>query len=295
MKKTFLFNLILCVFLSINSFSQIYPTDSAKTAKTTIQTPPPPIRAKNINGIITSPKDGSSFINSFEVTGIVKKYSSKNHLWLIVSPRESNGCWPQYKEIRPDENTGSWNGQVKIGGDDGKLLDIILVSANNEANKFFNDYIENQVKDNFPTKPMPEGATSLSHITVIKAPKNDTTSKKINPYYGFSKSGVFYIHKSLIEQSKGDIPCLVAGITNWENDIKMQVDGDYYIYQAKIDRPYNIKLEYCFYIGNGIYLPQLLIEISSSLIKAADYKINTTKDGNNFYTSPQDYYPGTRN
>jgi len=198
------------------------------------------------------------------------------------------------REIRPDEKTGEWKGKVTIGGDDGKLLDILFVNANAEANKYFNDYIANQKKDNFPERPMPEGIKILTQITVTKAPDDDTTIHNVNKYYGFSKSGVFYIHKTLIEQSDGETPCLVAGVTNWKKDVTMQSDGDYYIYEAKIDRPYKINLEYCFYIGNGNHLPQLLLEKSSMLIRDGDYKINNTKDGNNFYTSPQAFYPGSQ-
>lgn len=283
--------LLIFIILLIPSFGN-YAQDVKPIS---IDNPKPPKRSeiKKLAYII-SPKDGSSFTNTFNVNGIVKNVPEDSHLWLVVRPRESNGCWPQRREIIPDEKTGEWNGEVTIGGDDGKLLDILLVNANAEANKFFNDYITNQKKDNFPERPMPEGAKLLTHITVTKAPDDDTTNHTVNKYYGFSKSGVFYIHKKLIEQSDGEIPCLIAGVTNWKKDVKMQSDGDYYIYVAKIDRPYKTNLEYCFYIGNGNYLPQLLLEKSSILIREGDYKINNTKDGNNFYTSPQAFYPGSQ-
>jgi hypothetical protein len=243
-----------------------------------------------IYAIINNPQDGSSFKSAFNVNGVAKNIPTKNHLWLIVSPRESIECWPQYKEIIPNENTGAWNGKVEIGGANGKLLDIVLVSADTDANKYFNDYISNQDNENFPLRPMPKGTKSLAHVTVIKASENDSTSQSVNKNYGFSKSGVFYIHKSLITQSNGEIPCLVAGVTNWTNKTKMSLDGDYYIYEAKIDSPF--KTKYCFYIGNGNYIPQLLIEKSSSKILDGDYTPNDENTGNNFYTNPQDYYPG---
>ena len=246
--------------------------------------------------IINSPKDGYSFISSFYVSGIVKNFpsNSNNHLWLVVSPRESNNCYPQYKEIRPDESTGAWSGQVNIGGDNGKLLDILFVLANSEANNFFHDYVVNSINNNFPDKPLPEGAKRLTHITVKKAQVDDKPSHSVNKYYGFTKYGIFYIHKLLIDQCNGETPCLVAGITNWAKNVKMQLDGDYYIYEAKIDKPYENNLEYCFYIGNGIHIPQILIEKSSKLILDGDHILNGTKNGQNFNTSPQDYYPGNR-
>ena len=287
MKTKYTFSIVLVLVLAVNLFPQpsVIPT----------QILPPKIKPEGFAKII-SPKDGSSFANTFDMNGIVKKIPSDHHLWLVVSPRESNGCWPQYKEIRPNEKTGEWDGMVTIGGDDGKLLDIFLVSADREANKSFGEYIKNQRKDSFPEQPMPNGAKPLTHITVIKAPdKDDTTNNKVNLNYGFTKSGVFYINKLLIDNSKGEVPCLVAGVTNWRKDIQMHLDGDYYIYEAKIDKPFKIKLEYCFFIGNGNHLPQLLLEQSSLLVNDKDIKLNNTGDGHNFITSPQDYYPGDRN
>lgn len=241
---------------------------------------------------ILSPKDGSTFIGEFTVSGIINKSIGNSHLWLVVCPQESIGCWPQYREIKPNRNTGEWKGNVKIGGDDGKLIDIVVVEANLEAHNYFNTYILNQVKDGFPTQPMPEGAKVMAQITVKKAPQQSFENTEVNKNYGFSQSGTFYIHKSIIEESGGEIPCLVAGVTGWKNDTRMELDGEYYVYQAKIDKPITIKLEYCFYIGNGNYLPQLLIENSSSKIDDGDYKPNESLNGNNFYTSPQVYYPG---
>jgi len=288
MKAKVFFSIILIIALSFNFYSQSKVISSIPE-----QILPPKVKPIGI-AKITSPKDGSSFAKTFYVNGIAHKIPDNHHLWLVVSPRESNDCWPQYKEIRPDEYTGTWTGKVTIGGDNGKLLDIILVSANAEANSNFNEYITN--KDNSKEQPMPEGAKPLTHITVIKAPdKDDTVSHKVNLNYGFSKSGVFYINKILIEASKGNIPCLVAGITNWGKDIEMHLDGNYYIYEAKIDKPFNIELEYCFYIGEDKYLPQLLLEKSSLLIDDKDIKHKKNGEGNNFLTSPQDYYPGERN
>ena len=290
MKTRFLLNIILFTLFPIYTFSQ-FSVERIIIPRTTGE----PIENKEIYAVINNPQDGSKFNGPIDLNGIARNIPANSHLWLVVCPRESIGCWPQYREIIPNKNTGAWNGRVVIGGDDGKLLDIVLVCANAEANNSFNDYIINQEKNHFPTEPMPEGAKSLAHITVIKASENNTTSNKVNTNYGFSKTGVFYIHKSLIAQANGDVPCLVAGVTNWTNNTKMILDGDYYIYEAKIDRPYDINLEYCFYIGKGIYIPQILLEKSSNYILKADYKSNNTKDGSNFYTSPQDYYPGNHN
>jgi len=290
MKTRFLINFILFTLFPICTFSQ-FSIGRIIIPRTTGQA----IENKKIYAVISNPQDGTKFNGPINLNGIARNIPANNHLWLVVSPRESIGCWPQYREIIPNENTGAWNGKVVIGGDDGKLLDIVLVSANAEANNSFNDYIINQEKNHFPTVPMPVGAKSLAHITVIKSIENNTNSDKVNMNYGFSKTGVFYIHKSLIAQANGDVPCLVAGVTNWINNTKMIIDGDYYIYEAKIDRPYDINLEYCFYIGKGIYIPQILLEKSSNYILKGDYKSNSTKDGSNFYTSPQDYYPGNHN
>lgn len=286
MKAIHFYIFITFSFFSLYGYSQFAP-ERVNTPRTSGHSNP----IKETYAIINNPQDGNSFKGPIDVNGIAKNIPANNYLWLIVSPRESIGCWPQYREIIPDKNTGAWSGKVVIGGDEGKLLDIVLVCANSEANNYFIDYIVNQEKSNYPVRPQPTGAKSLAHITVIKASENHTTNDSVNMYYGFTKTGVFYIHKSLIAQSNGEIPCLVAGVTNWTNNTKMQLDGDYYIYEAKIDKPYDIKLEYCFYIGNGNYIPQILLEKSSKQIIKGDYKINNTKNGSNFYTSPQDYYP----
>lgn len=290
MEKRILNIFILFAILPICAYSQ-FTVERISTPITTGQNS----IGKEIYAIINNPQDGSSFKGPIDVNGIAKNIPANNHLWLVVCPRESIGCWPQDREIIPNSNTGVWSGRVNIGGDDGKLLDIVLVSANTKANNDFVDYIANQVKNNFPTQPLPEGVKLLAHTTVTKAFENNLKRDKVNLYYGFTKSGVFYIHKSLISQSNGEIPCLVAGVTNWTKNTSMQLDGDYYIYEAKIDKPYNIKLEYCFYIGDGKYIPQILLEKSSKYILTGDYKSNSSKDGSNFYTTPQDYYPSNQN
>jgi len=287
MKPQFLTIFVLSVLFQANAYSQfkVAPNPIPRSSRHEVA-------SKEVYGVISNPRDGNSFKGPFFVNGIAGNIPADHHLWLVVCPRESVGGWPQYKEIIPDKNTGSWNGKAFIGGDDGKLLDIVLVCANREANAFFNDYIVNQERNHFPEVPMPSGAKSLAHITVVKAPDDIPANDSINKYYGFSKTGVFYIHKSLITQAKGDVPCLVAGVTNWSNNTRMISDGDYYIYEAKIDKPYEIKLEYCFYIGKGLYIPQILLENSSRYIRKGDYRLNGSKDGNNFYTEPQGYYPG---
>lgn len=290
MKTSFLNIFLLLLLFPICTYSQ-FSVKRILTPRTTGKS----IVTKEIYAVINNPQDGNKFNGLIDLNGIARNLPAKSHLWLVVSPRESNDCLPQFKEIKPNESTGAWSGKVAIRGDDGKLIDIVLVSADPAANNTFNDYIINQEKNDFPSIVMPEGAKSLAHITVVKASENITTSDKVNMNYGFSKTGVFYVHKSLIAHVNGDAPYLVAGVTNWTNNTKMILDGEYYIYEAKIDRPYDIMLEYCFYIGKGIYIPQILLEKSSNFILKGDYKSNTTKDGANFYTSPQDYYPGTNN
>jgi len=289
--KTRIFNiLILLAILPIYTYSQ-FTVERISTPRITGQNS----TGKEIYAIINNPQDGSSFKGSIDVNGIARNIPANNHLWLVVNPRESIGYWPQYKEIIRNDNSGAWNGKVSIGGDDGKLLDILLVSVNSEANNYFTDYIATQEKSNFPARPLPEGTKALAHITVIKSSENSLPRDTVNRYYGFTKTGVFYIHKSLITQSSGEAPCLVAGVTNWTNNTKMILNGEYYVYEAKIDRPYNTKLEYCFYIGNGKYIPQILLEKASKYILTGDYKSNSSKDGSNFYTTPQDYYPINQN
>lgn len=290
MKTKILFITIAFVLFSLCGYSQIdVPRVEIIRTSGAEQNP------KGIYAVIKSPLDGSSFAKQFEVNGIAKNIPADHHIWLVVSPRESIAWWPQFREVAVDRSSGKWNGRVEIGGDEGKLIDIVLVSANKEAHNDFVKYVLNQKKDNYPEYAPPLGAKSLAHITVVKELGNSYPGDSVNLYYGFSKTGVFYIHKSLIEQAGGKKPCLVAGVTNWTNNVEMTLDHEYYYYEAKIDEPFDINLEYCFYVGNGNYIPQLLIEKSSRFIKKADYKSNSTKDGTNFYTSPQDSFPNIKN
>jgi hypothetical protein len=298
METHFLTVLVSCTLFSIGAFSQThasaFPRSTGQSigeskGKSTVKS-----KSEGIYATIDNPRDGNEFKGAFPLNGVAKNIHANDHLWLVVCPRESVGCWPQFKEIKPNKKAEVWNGKVEITtANNGTLIDIVLVCANVEANKSFNSYVINQLKEKeYPAVPMPEGARPLAHITVIKALKDNISSNKVNVNYGFSKTGVFYIRKSLITQISGEPPCLAADITNWIN-AKMVLDGDYYIYETNIERPYDANLEYRFYIGNGMYIPQILLEKSPSSISKNDCKKNSSNGILNFYTPPQDYYPSS--
>ncbi len=127
--------------------------------------------------------------------------------------------------------------------------------------------------------------------------EEDTSKRNANKHYGFTKDGIFYIHKSLIPSSNSnDNLYLCYNRNHWSiSESKMQFDGEYYYYQSKLSQ-LTEKQQYCFYCNEiGMWLPQYLLDEGSPLINNNDVKWNGKKDGHNFNTVPQDYYPGKRN
>ncbi len=119
---------------------------------------------------ITNPQDNSLVISPVSISGIVENIPYEHHLWLVVNPHGTNGWWPQTREIIAKQN-GNYSGSVILGGlnNKGQQFDIHLVLANNEANKSFNEYMSSGANTNsYPEVPLPEGAKSLTYITVTK-------------------------------------------------------------------------------------------------------------------------------
>jgi len=156
---------------------------------------------------------------------------------------------------------------------------------------------------NTETQKLPKQENIVQNNETVKPPKENTTqdqniiNQNINKYYGFTKDGIFYIHRTLIEKSNGDIPYLKSDLTNWDDGEKMDLKGSYYLYKARIDKPFmnGVKIVYCFRIRGGIHLPTLLFSRRSDLINDNDVILNPTKNGYNFETYPQDYLPNMDN
>lgn len=125
-----------------------------------------------------------------------------------------------------------------------------------------------------------------------------TNVSNINRYYGFTKDGIFYIHKSLIPSSNGDDNLYLCYDKNQWNisATKMKFDGNYYYYQSKIKQNSG-SLQYCFYCSEiKQWMPQVLLNENegTKLINKSDIESNRNDDGHNFKTEPQDHFPGDK-
>lgn len=151
-----------------------------------------------------------------------------------------------------------------------------------------------------PIEPSPIN----SHKKVIESktsPKDDlsaTDISNVNRYYGFTKNGVFYIHRSLIPTSNGDDNLFLCyDKNNWNiSASKMIYDGNYYYYQSKIKQNSG-RLQYCFYCSElGQWMPQYLLNENEEtpLINKSDIVWNWNKTGHNFETKPQNFFPGDK-
>lgn len=125
----------------------------------------PPI--DSIKAFITSPVSKDSVNIEFQVKGEVQNFRQDiHHLWLVVNPRKASGWWPQISEIIPQN--GKWKGDVRLGGH-AKEYKIHIIRANKDAHSAFNNYLEQgSVNNDFPDKPLPDGAVSMHHISIIK-------------------------------------------------------------------------------------------------------------------------------
>ncbi|MBA4320677.1 MAG: hypothetical protein C0412_19970 [Flavobacterium sp.] len=305
MKSKYLFSLILAMLFSNNIYSQTdvkkskeeQPKIDSPNKRTEIISDPKP--KPEIIGNILSPENGSSFTGEINLNGTVKYFSVKNHLWLVTKPAESPEFWPHFGEILPEKD-GTWNGKVSIGGSDGKLFDVHLMIADNEANKIFNDYlITGKKNDYFTAIPKPDGAYSIAKVKVRKSSSKTTSSvskDSVNLRYGFTKDGIYYIHKSLIPEANGDNNLFLCYQKNhWDTSAsQMKYDGNYYYYQSNINQNSG-SLQYCFYCNViGQWIPDYLLDEKSPLLNKADIVLNGKKDGHNFNTIPQDYFPGIK-
>lgn len=149
-----------------------------------------------------------------------------------------------------------------------------------------------------------ESSPISSHKKAVESktsPKNvlsATSISNVNRNYGFTKDGVFYIHRSLIPTSNGDDNLYLCYDKNQWNILatKMIFDGNYYYYQSKIKQNSG-SLQYCFYCSEiRQWMPQSLLNENEEtpLINKSDIISNRNEDGHNFKTKPQDFFPGDK-
>ena len=246
--------------------------------------PPPPSSPSSQmfpSGKITFPDNGDSIVDVITVTGWVKNIPKGNYVWLLNCPHEGSVCWPQKRDVLYDNKTGLFEAYTNIGGDPNLKSDIKLVYVGYDSHVAFVQYTKE--KDQSEGIIPPSDIKTITSVTVIK--KNLSTKESKLPLYGVSTDGTFFIHRSLIDKAKGNTPVLRSALINWDNEIPMELNGDYYTVKVTIEKPLSRKIEYCFRVTERYFIPQLLIDNNSSLINDNDCKYNGD-DGHNFYTTP---------
>ena len=128
--------------------------------------------------------------------------------------------------------------------------------------------------------------TAFSFIVIMS---NESLAGNTNSLYGFTKSGVFYIHGDLIEAANGSRIEVAGGFTQWKR-VNMEQIGAYYVFEANTTGAFQFSQYYCFHIGSDRYIPHALVDLGSPLIKPKDVKASN-QGGYNFLTDPQDNLP----
>lgn len=108
----------------------------------------------------------------------------------------------------------------------------------------------------------------------------EVKKKEFNPPtpYGH-QNGIYWLSKALYNQAGGTgTPQLIAKANKWK-PIDMTSYGDYYVAKTGVSQAVS---EYCFSIGNDLFIPHALL--GNSLVKDADVKDNGL-GGYNFLTS----------
>jgi len=116
---------------------------------------------------IVEPADGSNVPGEVTAKGIARNIPPGQTVWTVVS----NGTqfWPQRPVLRV---ANDWTCPVGFGGGaiglDGKKFDLLIVTADAEANKAWLDWIaEGERTGNYPgLNILPPGVTNLQKVTV---------------------------------------------------------------------------------------------------------------------------------
>lgn len=132
------------------------------------------LTANNVNpGIrITSPANGEIVSNPVAVKGTISgEIPTDRNMWVVVNPRTlKEQYWPQSEShIIPIK--GEWSLNVNIGGDKGQgaKFDIVVVLVDKIADQDFITWVNNgKATSNYPSIKLPENATIVDKITVIK-------------------------------------------------------------------------------------------------------------------------------
>lgn len=129
---------------------------------------------KPLQVTVESPKNGAPVGWKITVNGkLSSNLATNQHLWLVVHPEDSGGWWPQNSEIITGSDL-AWEQTIYIGQKDsqediGKKHDLLLVLADETANRKFNDYLKRASETGvYPREPLPSNVKILNKITVIR-------------------------------------------------------------------------------------------------------------------------------
>lgn len=120
---------------------------------------------------------------------------------------------------------------------------------------------------------------TLDIVTVIKKDKPEQI------LYGVTTSGLFFIHKSLVDEINGSAPYLRTSLDGWNAEYEMKLNDEYYTVSLSTKKELNRKISYAIKIGSNKFIPHALLDVFSDLINEDDC-VSTELSGYNFQTMP---------
>jgi hypothetical protein len=125
--------------------------------------------ADQITGVITNPSPHAQVPEVQTVAGTVTGLTAGQHLWLLVVPHVP-GAAAYHPQLDLTVNDSNWTVTARIGlaGDMGRVFDLELVVADNQADVSFRQYLNSATaKGLYPGMPiLPQGVLLLQSVEV---------------------------------------------------------------------------------------------------------------------------------
>jgi hypothetical protein len=125
--------------------------------------------ADQITGVITNPSPHAQVSEVQTVAGTVTGLTAGQHLWLLVVPQVP-GAAAYHPQLDLTVNDSNWTVTARIGlaGDLGRVFDLELVAADNQADASFRRYLNiAAAKGSYPGMPiLPQGVLLLQSVEV---------------------------------------------------------------------------------------------------------------------------------
>jgi hypothetical protein len=138
-------------------------------------TPTPTPTPTPVDIKITYPLDSTTVQMKENITGTAINIPDGQQLWIAIYPQNANKYYPQNPV--DVQNDGSWTLPVQFGQPEnvGVKYDLYAVLADKNAQKEFNDYLDNCIKTNsWPgMRELPNGTSQIIKLTVIRASSAD--------------------------------------------------------------------------------------------------------------------------